>query len=168
LPLVSALQYTKGLLDNITVPGVAGESGPLTVLVTPYDPDESGEARAYVWGGSGNENRLAFPRNTGPGTPAGFKNLFHNVEIFLVWFDSDSDPDVDTSFPALLDAVVDALRTCPDPQVVTDPYTGRQTNMVNLGEDMTYTYVPPHSTADQRQLRFDARITARLLELVQA
>jgi len=75
---------------------------------------------------------------------------------------------VDTSFPALLDAVMDALRTCPDPQVVTDPYTGRQSNMVNLGEDMTYTYVPPHSTADQRQLRFDARITARLLELVQA
>jgi hypothetical protein len=168
MPLVSALEYVQGLISGIPVPGEAGASGPLVALITPYDPDESGEARAYVWGGAGQENRLAFPRNTGPNTLGGWKTLYHNVEIFLVWFDSDSDVDVDTSFPALLDAVMDVLRTSTDPQVVTDPYTGRQSNMVNLGEDMNYTYVPPHSVADQRYLRFDARITTRLCELVQA
>jgi hypothetical protein len=169
VPLVSALNYVAGLLDGITVPGAAGLSGPLVTLITPYDPDESGEARAYVWGGNGRENRLAFPRNTGPATPAGWKNEYHDVDIFLVWFDSESDTEIDTSFPALLDAVMDALRTSyPNPAQVTDPYTGRVTQMVNCGEQMTYTYVPPHSTADQRTLRFDAKITMPLLEFIQA
>jgi len=169
MPVVSALTYVQGLINGIPVPGTAGLSGPLVALITPYDPDESGEARAYVWPASGNENRLAFPRNTGPNTPAAWKNVYHNIEIFLTWFDnSDTDADVDTSFPALIDAVMDVLRTSTDPQLVTDPYTGRQSQMVNLGEDQNYEYIPPHSTADQRQLRFDARITTRLLELIQA
>ena len=168
MPLTETLTYIKGLIDGIPVPGTVGEGGPLTVLITPYDPDESGEARAYVWSPDAPEKRLAMPRNTGPGTPAGWKQMIHQVEIFLVWFDSETDSDVDTSFPALIDAVMDVLRTSPNPAPYTDPYTGRASQFINVGEEMTYNYVPPHSTADQRYLRFDARIRVPLLELFQA
>lgn len=168
MPLNSAQLFVKDQLDGITPPGDTGISGPLVALITPYDPDESGEARAYVWPATGKESRRAIPRNTGMGTSSGWKNLEHSLQVFLTWFDSDSDPDADTNFPALIDYVMDVLRTCADPAVVTDPLTGRVSQLIDVGENMDYTYVPPRSTADQRQLRYDCRITLSILELFQA
>jgi hypothetical protein len=168
VPLNSAQLFIRDTLDGTSPPGDTGLSGPLVALITPYDPDQSGAPRAYVWPSMGREKRRAKPRNHGPGTPAAVKDLNHTVEVFLVWFDSDSDPDADINFPGLIDYVMDLLRTCDNPALVTDPLTGRVSQLVDIGEDMTYTYVPPRSTADQRILRYDARISVPFLETFQA
>jgi hypothetical protein len=168
VPINTVTGYIKDLLDGITPPGDTGLSGPLVALVTPYDPDVSGEARAYVWPSTGAENRRAMPRNTGMNTPAGWKNLRHSVDIFLTWFDSDSDPDADVNFPALIDYVMDVLRTSACDEVAYDPETGRPSHLINVGETMNYEYVPPMSMEDERYLRYDAKIMVSVLELFQA
>lgn len=161
----TAALYIQSLLNGLQPPGNTGIQGPIEALITPNDPDESGLPRIYVWDATGPERRLAWPRNTGPNTPAGWKEIHHNFELFMVWFDdSDIDQNIDTSFPALIDFVMFTLRTCQDPAPVTDPYTGTSWLLLDIGENMNYTYVPPRSTADQRILRYDAKITMPVIE----
>lgn len=167
--LNSAQLYVKSILDGLQPPGDTGIPGPVEALITPYDPDESGVARIYVWPATGPESRLAWPRNTGPNTPAGWKQIRHSIQLYLVWFDDqDQDQNIDINFPALIDYVMFTLRTTLDPAPVTDPYTGAFSWLLDIGEGMTYDYVPPRSTADQRILRFDAKIQLPVTEYFQA
>jgi hypothetical protein len=161
--------YLQSLLEGLQPPGGTGIQGPIEALITPIDPDESGLPRIYVWPSGAPESRLAWPRNTGPGTPAGWKQARHSVQLYVTWFDdSDMDADIDINFPALIDFILFTLRTCTDPAPVNDPFTGSPSWLLDIGEDMTYEYVPPRSTADQRILRYDARITCPVTEYFQA
>jgi hypothetical protein len=170
MPIVSAQSYTASLLANMVPPGATGIRGPVQALITPLDPDVNpdGIGRCYVWPASGPENRRAMPRNTGTGTPAGWKNLRHAVEIFLMWIDPDpDDPDVDVNFPLFIDWVMDILRTSPNPAQWTDPETGLVSTFANVGEEMSYDFVPPRTLEAQTLKRYDARIRCTLLELFQ-
>lgn len=140
------------------------------MFITPPDPKEDAQqAAAYVWPASGAERRRSIPRNTGIGTPAAWKDHVHQVQIYLVWFAGDDEPDIDSAFPTVLDAVEQALRTStPNPAYATDPVTGEITQLVDIGENLTYELVPVHALADQRWNRYDARITVSVLEEFQA
>lgn len=170
MPLVSAQSYVKGLLQGLTPPGDTGIRAPIDALITPLTPDVNpdGIARVYVWPAKAPEKRRAMPRNTGPGTPAGWKQLTHELQIFLVWMDFPDDPQADVNFPLLIDFVMNVLRTSPNPAQYTDPDTGTVSNMVNLGEVMTYDFVPPRALEPDAFRRYDARIQCSLLELFQS
>jgi hypothetical protein len=108
------------------------------------------------------------PRNTGMGTPAGWKDLLHELSIFLMWIDPDpDDPTIDVNFPLLIDWVMDIIRTSPNPAQWTDPESGLVSDFVNFGEVMKYDFVPPRSLEPQTIRRYDARINCSLLELFQ-
>lgn len=170
MPVLTAQSYIASLLDNLTPPGRTGAKGPVSAMITPLDPDVNpdGIPRVYVWPSSAPESRLAFPRNSGMGTQAGWKQMKHQLMLFLVWMDSQNDVNADSNFPLLIDWVMQVLRTSPNPATWTDPDTGLVSNIVNVGEDMKYDYVPPRLLAADRYRRYDARITITLLELFQA
>jgi hypothetical protein len=159
------MAFINGLLNNLEMPGGAPT---LASYITPPDPNvEADVPTAYVWPMPGSEKRLTEPRNTGPGTPAGWKTTRHEIGIYLVWFGSDEDPDADALFPGYLDALMDALRTAwPMPAVLTDPWTGEQTQLVDAGEEMSYDSPPPRATEDQRYLRYDALIRVPVTEAI--
>jgi hypothetical protein len=169
MPIVSATLYVQSLLQNMVPPGDTGVTAPVSAQITPLEPDVNydGIARVYVWPASGPETRRAMPRNTGMGTPAGWKNLRHGLEIFLMWMDNLDDPEADVNFPLLIDWVMDILRTSPNPAQWTDPDSGIVSNFANLGEEMKYDFVPPRTLEPQVWRRYDARITTSLLELFQ-
>ena len=170
MPVNSASQYVLGLLDGLTLPGAAGEQGNLAAYVTPPDPGELATATVYIWPATGEETRVSSPRATAPGavTP-GWKKQLHHVELFLAWIGAGDDPAADLSFPAVIDAVMAALRGSPDPAEVTDPVTGAPSSlMIDLGETMTYDYSVLHTLEDQRYLRYDARLLLTLTEYFQA
>lgn len=169
MPIVSAQSYVASILTNMVPPGQTGLRAPISALITPRTPDVNpdGVARCYVWPATGPEKRIAMPRNSGMGTPAGWKELAHQLEIFLVWMDNPNDKNADVNFPLFIDWVMDILRTSPNPATWTDPDSGIVSNFVNLGEVMKYDFVPPRSLEPDAQRRYDSRVTCTLWELFQ-
>lgn len=167
MPLVTVQTYIKSLLDGLIIPGPAG-IGPLEAFIQPPDPNEGPQPAAYIWASGGREFRQAMPRNTGPGTPAGWKNVHPDIEIYLTWFDYADEPYVDTAFSAVIDTIMQRLRTSPDPATVTDPNSGLVCELAGVGEDMTWQALSVSSTADQRWLRFDALLLVPFTEFIVA
>jgi hypothetical protein len=169
MPIVSAQSYVASILQGLTPPGDTGLHAPIDAQITPLDPDVNpdGIARIYVWPAQGPEKRIAMPRNTGMGTPAGWKELAHALSLFLIWMDNPNDENADVNFPLLIDWVMDILRTSANPVQWLDPESGIVSNFVNLGEVQKYDFVPPRTLEPQVMRRYDARITCTLLELFQ-
>ena len=170
MPILSTLQYMKGLLDQLAMPGGLPN---MAAYITPPDPNVQAEIpTCYVWPTKGREARESgrggtIPRNTGPETPSGTKPLSHMIDLFIVWFQADDDPQADSLFPGIVDAVMFALRTSEDPDVIVDPYTAQASQLIDVGEDMTYEIVIS-ALEDERYNRYDALVVAEIMELIQA
>ena len=128
--------------------GPAGNTaikGPISALITPLDPDVNTDGLpAATWPASGPEKRRAMPRNSGSAPRPGGKT-HPELQIFLMWTDSQQDPNKDVNFPLFIDWVMDILRTSPNPAQWQDPETGLISNFANLGEVQAYDFVPPHT-----------------------
>jgi len=170
VPILTAQTWIYNVLSGMPLPG---NTGPLQAFVTPPNPEtDQLDPHCYIWPSTGSEARESLPRAPEPGlgtTQSGWKAMTHQIDIYLTWFDDDSDPDPDISFPVIIDAVMDALRTTQDPVTQTDPVTGRYSQVYATGERMSYDVAAVRgTTADQRILRYDSRIVARLMESFQA
>lgn len=173
MPVASVSSYIKGLLDGLAMPGGLPA---MVAYIMPPDPNTQAEyPTAYVWPADFDESRNpdsggSIPRNNGPGTPAGNKPIEHGIEIFIVYFQASDDPDADSLFPGVVDAVMAALRTSPDPPggvPLTDPWTGMQSGLFDAGEVMKGR-ITVTATADQGFNRLDCLITCPMFELIQA
>jgi hypothetical protein len=168
MPVNTVHRALLEILDGLILPGTTGT---LAAFITPPDPRDDPPPAIYLWASRGSERRQALPRGNTPGAGslAGWKEIDHIVEGYLTWFGEDTDPDADTNFPAVLDAVMFALRTSgQSPLYTSDPLTGLQSDLVDIGERIEYELVPPRSTANQRYLRYDALLTIHVLEFFQA
>lgn len=173
MPVAAVMQWVKNLLTDLEVP-----SGlQLVTHITPLDPDvEADVPKAYVWPlrPGAHEKRDpkdggSMPRYSGPGTPAGDKTIRHRIGIWVVWFGSDEDPEADTLFPGIVDAIMAALRaSMPNPATLTDPYTGEISLAADTGEEMWGDIEPPRSLENQRYLRYDGLITVPIQEVISA
>lgn len=170
MPIVSAQQYILNLLQGLPMPN---GNYLLDAFVTPPDPqtDYSNPA-AFIWPTDGHESRNpggggAIPRNTGVNTQAGTKPIVHTIDVYVIWFGAGDDKDADTWFPGMIDAIMWALRTSPDPVVVVDPYTQVNSQLIDVGEDMGYK-IGVRATKDEAYNRYDALITCRVTEILHA
>ena len=170
MPLNSTQLYLLSLLDGLPLPGPAGQSGQLACYITPPDPGNLDVPTAYIWPVSGEERRLTTPRGSGPNVnQPGWKHITHRVQLYLAFVGAGDDPAADTTFPAVIDAVMAALRPSADEVVVTDPVTGILSSLLlGIGEDMSYEYAVVKTLADQRYFRYDARLTVTVNEYFQA
>jgi hypothetical protein len=170
VPLNSVTQYLLRLLDGIQLPGTAGQAGQLACYITPPDPGSLEVPTAYLWPVQGTETRLTPPRAGGPGVAGpGWKHITHRVQLALAFVGAGDDPAADTTFPAVIDAVMAVLRPSPDEAKVVDPVTGIISSLLlGIGEDMSYDFAVVRTLKDQRYLRYDARLTISVNEYFQA
>lgn len=170
MPINSVQTYLLGLLDGTALPGPAGEAGDLACFITPPDPGTLAQPTAYLWPMSGRETRLTTPRAGGPNvTEPGWKMIVHQVPLFLAFVGIADDPTGDTNFPAVIDAIFAVLRPSPDEVQITDPVTGQLTSLLlGIGEELSYEYAVVHTLADERYLRYDARLSITVTEYFQA
>lgn len=166
MPLITAQTYIRSKLDKLSIPGPAGVE-PLNAFVIPPDPYLESAPAAYVWPSRGTEKRQALPRNVA-GANGAWKTIAQSMDVWLTWFGADTDPYADNAFPAIVDAVMNVLRTAPDPAQVTDPNTNAVTWLSGIGEDMDWHLGGVRSLEDQRWLRFDALVTVPFTEWIQA
>jgi hypothetical protein len=170
MPIVSCQNAILGILQGLPMPN---GNYLLEAYITPPDPEtDYSNPHIYIWPTKGVESRNpadggAIPRNTGVGTPSGTKPIRHHLEAFLRWYANNDDPGADSWFPAMVDCIMWALRTATDPLVVTDPFTDIETQLVGIGEDMTY-MVTIRATEDEAYNMYDALITLPLWEIIHA
>lgn len=167
MPLNTVQTYLKGLLDQLTLPG---NLGALNAFIAPPDPGDGTQPSVYIWGSTGEEARQSMPR-AAPGRPStgGFKIVMHRVDLWVIWFGSPDDPDVDVQFPTVIDAVTAVLRTTLMPVLaLADPVTGGLSDLLAVGEEISWDYAPVTATEDERWWVYTARIIAPIREKLQA
>lgn len=171
MPIASTLLYVKGLLNDLPMPGGIPN---MVAWVLPPDPNELAGAQptAYVWPTEGDESRDpakggTIPRNTGPGTDSGTKPEEHMIDVWIDYFGPDDDPQGDSQFPGIVDAVMAVLRTSANPVTVTDPWTAEQSTLIDVGENMHY-HIVVNAVADQVFDRFQSLLRCQVLELIRA
>jgi hypothetical protein len=171
MPINTVQSRLKSILDGLALPQ---NFGILQAYISPPNPNvDSYDPAAYIWGSHGNESRMTVPRAQ-PGNLAsgGNKELIHQVSIWLVWFGKATGPTVDVAFPAIVDAVLACLRNTELLDAVTihavDPVTGQLSDLLNIGENMSWDYAAVRAVADQRYFRYDAEITCEVIEIIQA
>lgn len=171
MPIAAVTSYVKGILAGLPMPGQ--NTPALVAYITPPDPNVEAEIpTAYVWPAIGDESRNpardgTIPRNTGPATPSGTKPFDHTIDVFVVFFMADDDPQADSLFPGMVDAVMEQLRTSEDPVPLTDPYSGQQSTLYDLGERMSY-QITVSAVSDQAWNRYDCLIRCPVMELIRA
>lgn len=181
MPINSTLSYIKSLIDQLAMPGGAP---PLNVFITPppaYD-NPLGSPTAYVWPVNGEENRHPDRGGTVPralvkpqwvsgatvGTPnCGFKAVDHSIHIYVIWDQANDEEQADSWFPAMIDAICWQLRVSTDPAVITDPYDGTVSSLIDVGETIPY-QITVRFLEDQRYLRYDCLLPIPCLELIQS
>lgn len=171
IPLNSVQTYVKGLLDGLVIQdGIPA----LKAYITPPVLDTLDGPRAYVWGGRMRGRRQSAPR---VGTPAalnsgqsGFKRLDWTVDVYLNY---EMNPDVpaatlDADFPLIIDAVLTKTWTTTMPLFITDPITGVQSQILQIGEEFDLEYPPEKAPSTLRMLYYTCRIGLDIYEAVQA
>jgi hypothetical protein len=174
MPINTCQQYLKSVLNGLILPlGL----GVIEAFITPPNPNIQAGANvcsAYIWGSHGDEKRKALPRAThGNLGSGGLKEILHNIDVWLIWFgyNIDEDSDADNQFPSILDFVLGQLRNArlvDAANEARDPVTGQTSQLLAVGENMSYVYTPVRAIVDQRTFRFDAQITCDVVEEIRA
>ena len=154
MTLVASMQYLKGLLDGLTWPAsmqaLPNPPGALLAHVTAPNPNVTASApNAYIWFLRGMENRDGakygagtIPRAQYPGGPSGTKAIEHTVPIYLVW--DGSRPTRWHPVPRHGGRRHGRPAGLPGPGLITDPWTGEQSRLVDVGESMPTTSTYGH------------------------
>ena len=153
------LNAVQTLAKNIT----DGISSPLyqrnlVAYVTPPNPGKLPGPAAYIWVTQGLNKRQTAHRSTG------FRDTTWTVSVWLMSPGSSTDPNADSAFACLIDAVINAWVTTPMPIPVTDAYTGNTSQMVAIGEDFTVQQSPVHTLSDQRLFLYEALLEFTIRE----
>lgn len=171
MPITTVQSRLLSILDQLPLPQ---NFGILQAYISPPNPnEESYDPQAYIWSSHGNESRMTLPRaQAGNLASGGNKELTHQVDVWLVWFGENTGPTINVAFPAIIDAVMACLRNTELLDAVsitaTDPVTGQQSDLLAIGETMSWDYAPVRAPTDQRYFRYDAQIVCEVVEVIQA
>lgn len=178
MTLVSCMEYMQTLVATTTWPAamlaLPSPPGAIQVNLTPPNPDVIASApTASIWFLRGVESRDqdrlrigTLPRNTGPGTASGLKGVDHTIAIYVAWEGTGpTDPNQDTLFPGMIDAMRAVLRTSANPVEVTDPWTGETSWVIDVGELIDY-QTSLEALAPMRLNRWDTLLTCTVVEAI--
>jgi hypothetical protein len=139
--------HAKSLLEGL--PSPLYDKGLLTVI-TPPSPGDLDGPTAYVWATLGTNKRQTAPRR------AGFRKMMWTVTVWLMSPDNATNPEADSAFACLIDAVVTAFTTAEMPISIIDPNSGQNYNFLAIGEQFTVTQSPVHGLANQQLFLYEA------------
>jgi hypothetical protein len=164
--LTACLQYTKGIVDGLQSP----QLNPLRAVVQPpVLSDIAAQPWAFIWAARSPIDRQTAPRvirQPGGGVlPGGYQKAKWTIPIRLYTIMAQDDPNIETAFPGLIDAVILAVTTTPIAIIETDPLTGQQFQILMFGEHLDVDYASATAqTNGQSIIRFACDLEVRLEE----
>lgn len=180
MSLSAVQQYLKGLLQGLQWPAaiqaLPSPPAPLVAMVTPINPwvESVTVPTAQIWMEKGSFSRNpakygagTVPRAAYKGGPSGTKAGEHAIPIYVVWENDLTDPNADTLFTGMLDAIREALEYSPARELVTDPWDGTQSYAIDVGETIQYE-TGLFTPSQQRLARYDALLTVPVVEVYAA
>jgi hypothetical protein len=90
--------------------------------------------------------------------------MMWSMSIWIMAADTSTNPNADTAFAGLIDAIITAIVTDTMPIMETDPVTGQQCQLLAIGEQFTVQQSPVHALADQRLVMYEALINLTIEE----
>ena len=167
MTLNAVQHYVKGLLDGLTLP--FAQEGSLTAYVAPPSVGDQINPLCFIWGSVGDKSRRAGSRAK-PGLPStgGFKKAIWQTDLWLYYVEDADDPDADSLFPAVIDAICGVLENTLMPVAVTDPTTRAVSTVLQIGETVKIDYAPVRSLEGQRLVQYEARLIVDIEESYQA
>lgn len=167
MPLNSVQHYVHDLINNMVLPSPVTGRGPLDCAITPPALQSLDGPHCYVWGGHVDKERQTMPRG------AGFSKYPWRMSIWLIYETSAQlgpsgrNPNLDSEFPVLLDAVTKLLARTTMPILITDPDTGDISQIQGIGESWSLDYPAERLPATMRMLLYTAEISMDVLEVFQ-
>jgi hypothetical protein len=115
-------------------------------VLPPQEVDLAEGPKAYVWGGTLDEQRATLPRPLLMGEAAGQKRTVYTISCYIQWA---GQPDDGASFPLLLDAIRARMRIVRIGVPIVDSVTGEQTVLSDFGERIRVDHGRPVSMASE-------------------
>lgn len=168
--------HMLSLLQGMAFPATMTGVPPLTANVVPPNPDVTGTTQptCWIWVGTLDEARSpsrysagTVPRAQVTGGPSGTKATEYAAEVYMLYAMASNDPDSNTLFLGMMDAIRATLRVSADPVEVTDPWTSAQSWVVDVGENMRGQNAV-RALADQAMNEFSGLLTCTVTEIFSA
>lgn len=157
--LNSVCQHVRGLLDGLVIPN---QTLALEAMVQPPPVEIPSGPKAYIWGAQGSWKRQTMPRG------AGFQEFLWPLEIWLSLFTSNQVAYLDQLQNLFIDTVLLTLITAEMPIFITDPTTGKQTQLWQIAEAGKIQNPPGRTSGDMRMLLYGSGIAVTVKEVIQA
>ena len=88
----------------------------------------------------------------------------HYIPIYMMWDAMQGDPNFSTLFPGMVDGIRAVLRVSDDPVSVTDPWTGEQSWLVDVG---SHVYdLDLWADENQRHGEVERQLTCSVVEVI--
>ena len=113
--LNSVQLYAKSLTDGLASPLYKQD---LVATIVPQNPGQLDGPGAFIWATQGVNRRQTAPRH------AAFRQTTWTVSVWVMSPDDATNPNADSAFACLIDAIVESWVTTPMPTEYTDPVTG--------------------------------------------
>lgn len=148
MPLNSIQLYVQSVLQGAQGPDAGGNliyGQPWQVYIAPPTPGIAGYAPVvYVWGGRKVEDRWTMGGRTG-----GNKRLAWEIDVYCWVPDYADGPAIDQAMPVISDYMDSLFRAVKVnaglPVPITDPVTGVESQVIDIGERMELRYFTPQA-----------------------
>jgi hypothetical protein len=141
--------HANDITSGITTPLY---NNPLVTFIVPPNPGELTGPTAYIWVTMGDNKRSTAPRG------AGFRKMMWTVSMWIMSPDNVDNPNANSAFASLIDAIIQVWVTTPMPVPLTDSVTGAVSQLVSIGEDFHIEQSPVHQLANQQLVLYEALI----------
>jgi hypothetical protein len=177
--LAATLTYVQGILNGLQWPSgmqaLNSPPPPLACYVQPPNPNiAGGTPTAYTWFEQWRNSRAndklsagTIPRASYPGGPSGTRSIVHRIPLYVVWMGgSATDPNAPALFPGMVDAISAVLETTPLNVPAVDPWTGVETAIIDIGEDIDGRGYLRDLEPQMSPQRLDALLSVSVTEII--
>ncbi len=161
MTITACQNYVQSLLQGMTS---VLSNEPLEAWVDPPTPGSAETPQAYILSADGDGRRQTMAAT------AGYYVDTHQIKVFLEWMMPPGSQNGNLAFTNLIDTAIKTIRQSYTGAIlITDPVTGDQSQLLVIGDSLTYKYLPQPALGEGGEgwLDYIAQVTFEVKEKTQ-